>query len=231
MRTLSVPLTVAAGLLAAACSSSPPSPQVVAGRIEQASFPTPITAVRVMDAAATVTESLVAGDGSFSLTIPPGHGYRITLVSADRPGLVFPRQSGTVEVAFAVRNGTTPFDLGMVRFVGDPTSRAYQQRPAGGVATADQECEDGVDATTGAVCVDDNDEEGAGVCEGDGGVNCEDGIDPATGAACDGGPAANQDDGTEAGDGEADDDTLPGQAAVADHNLPAAIGCSEGQGD
>ena len=130
---------------------------------------------------------------------------------------------------------TNPFDLGMVRFVGDPTSRAYQQRPAGGVATADQACEDGVDATTGAVCVDDNDEGGAGTCEGDGGVDCQDGIDPATGAECDGGPAANPTDGTEVGggdgDGETADDTLPGQAAVADHNLPAAIGCGEGEGD
>ena len=212
--------TLAAGVLAVGCSSS--APQVVSGRVERTGFPASVDAVRVVQSGAAVVESPVASDGSFSLTIPPGKGYRIELVSTGQPGLVFPRQTGVIDAAFAIRNGTKPFDLGMVRFVGDAKARTYKTAGGEGV-----ECENGLDPN-GAVCVDDA--EGA-TCESDGGGDCVDGID-ATGNECDGGPSANQNDGESGtGDGETADDALPGQAAVADHNLPAAIGCGEAGDD
>ncbi len=222
IRISTISFTLAAGALAVGCSSS--TPQVVSGRVERAGFPAQVDAVRVVRSGSAVVESTVASDGSFSLTIPPGKGYRIELVSSGQPGLVFPRQTGVIDAAFTIRNGTKPFDLGMVRFVGDAATRTYKQGPATG--GDDVECEDGVDPN-GAVCVDDDDEEGA-TCESDGGADCVDGIDSATGQECDGGPTANQNDG-ETDDGESDDGALPGQAAVADHNLPAAIGCSDGE--
>ena len=102
------------------------------------------------------------------------------------------------------------------------------------------ECEDGIDTATGALCVDDeeptgmcggegDDEEGGDDAEGDAGVDCQDGI--ATGAECDGGPSANQNDGEEEESEEGDENDDPTDAAVADHNLPAAVGCEQNDED
>lgn len=219
-------LPVFALALAGGCASQT-SPQVVSGRVDATTFPATVTTAQVLRAGQVVAEAPVAADGSFSLTIPAGANYHIAFASATgKPGLVFPRSVGTIDVSFAVRGGGAPFDLGMVRYVGDPTGHTYvyNAAPADG---DDIECEDGIDPNTGAVCVDDDDE-GAGSCEGDGDdSNCEDGIDPATGAECDGGPSANTDGGAEEADGETEDDAVPGEAAVADHNLPASVGCGE----
>jgi len=225
-------LPLCAGALVGACASQP-SPQRLAGRIDRTTFPDVITTAQAVRDGRVVASSPVAADGSFSLTIPVGSKYRIAFASATgQPGLVFPRSLGTLDVTFAIRGGGAPFDLGMVRYVGDPTTQTYAYHPT--AAGDDGECEDGVDPT-GAFCVDDDDEDGVGSCESDGeDVNCEDGIDPATGAECDGGPAANSDDGTEkdgVADGETNDDQVPSEAAVADHNLPATIGCREESDD
>ena len=202
-------LSLAVGMLAAGCSSSS-SPQDISGRVDQPGFPTAVTGVRVIRGTTTIVESPVASDGSFKVTVPAGSGYRIELVSQDQPGLVFPRTTGVIETSFAIKNGTNLFDLGMVRFVGDASTRTYHTETPG---DGDVECEDGLDPN-GAVCVDDDDEEGA---------QCEDGTND----------GETNDDGADEGDGdgETDDDQLPANAAVAEHNLPASIGCDEGDGD
>lgn len=210
-------------LLVAACGSN--TPQTVTGRVAAASFPYPVETVRAVRAGRSVVAAPVAGDGSFSIDIPSGSRYRLEFAAADgRSGLVFPRQLGTIDVTFDVRGHQAPFDLGAVRYLGDPATHTYKTTTGGGAGGGDGECEDGVDPSSGAVCVDD--EETSGTCESQDGGDCEDGIDPATGAECDGGPAANQDDGAEA-DGEDPADDAPAAGAVADRNLPAAIGCDE----
>ena len=213
--------TVLPALLLAACSASP-APQVVVGRVAPTAFPYPVDTVRAVRAGRTVVEAPIAADGGFSIAIPAGERYRLEFAAAGhRAGLVFPRQLGTLDVTFNVRGHQALFDLGAVRYIGDPASHTYKT-----TTSADGECQDGTDPTTGAVCVDDN--EDGGSCADDGGVNCENGIDPATGLECDGGPAANQDNGTEA-DGEDPTDDGPTDGAVADHNLPSAIGCGDEQ--
>ncbi|MBI5487477.1 MAG: hypothetical protein HY905_09105 [Deltaproteobacteria bacterium] len=214
-------------LLAAAGSgcASEPGPHVVSGTLALSSFPEPIWAVHVVQAGGSVTGTVVAADGTFTLTIPPGQGYRIELVGGSgRPVLVFPRAAGDIEASFAVRGGGTPFDLGLVRYVGDPLSHTYAYLAAtGDPAGADVECEDGIDAATGAVCVDDDDEEGAGECdeeeeeEGDDSVDgeCVDGFDAVTGAPC----------------VDEDAEPLPAEAAVAEHNLPPELGCGDEEDD
>lgn len=212
----------------AACSGSSAPPQIVTGRIDGATFKSPISSVRASRAGAVV-EAPVGSDGTFSIAIPAGTGYRIELLAASgQPSLVFPRSAGTVDVAFDVRGGTRPFDLGMVRYVGDTSARPFVFKTSGGT-DGDGECENGIDPN-GAVCVDDDEDEG-GACEDH---ECVDGIDPSNGQECDGGPSANQDDGQEAdgdGDGETDDDAARAEAAVAERNLPAALGCDDGDGE
>jgi len=164
--------------------------------------------------------------------------------------MIFPRLTRINESTFDV-TGAGTFALGSVRDVGDPHQKSFRSARMASATSDDgeneSECEDGVDAATGEVCVDDDANEVGETCdaserddeEGDrgdeeGGVDCEDGIDTATGAECDGGPAANAKDepeGDEAESADSADDEVPTDAAVADHNLSGTVGCGEDQDD
>lgn len=230
-------------LVAVACTPTPEtkSPIHVTGQAELSGFPSAPTSVRATRGQSVVAESSVAADGSFELTIPAGAGYAIDFLSqADSVRLIFPRQTNTVESRFNVL-GAGDFNLGTVRYIGDPGTQSYLYLTSASALESDTDnvqCEDGIDAVTGAVCVDDEDDETAEMCgdaeeggeEGDKaaevpGVDCENGIDTATGLECDGGPAANPND------GGAEEEDVVTAAAVADHNLPAAVGCPGEDGD
>lgn len=204
MRVLIV-LAVAAAF--SGCSSTPASPHVVSGTVEQRTFATPIDQVAVVRAGAPVVIGQVTPAGEFSLTIPPGSGYRLELTSpADRSGLVNPRVSGVLDATFAVRGGGAPFSVGLVRSIGTTTGVTFHYGPAAG------ECEDGKTAS-GQVCVDDQQAESCN--EGDSGGSDGETNDGET----DGEPA----------DGETNDDgNAPASASVADHNIPSSIGCGDG---
>ena len=215
-----------------ACSSAP-SAQAVRGTAALTSFPSTPTEVQVHRAGVVVASAAIDADGSFEVAVPPGTGYRIALVNADRAvALVYPRAQGNIELSFDVRSGANAFDLGSVRYTNDLNTRTFAFSLTG---EPDGECEDGIDAETGAVCVDDD--EGPDACDDDAetdddGVDCVDGIDSATGDECDGGPAANApgDDGEVDDNAETDDD-VPGEGAIADHNLPYVFGCDSEEDD
>lgn len=217
------------------CSSSSPDEQVIRGQAALTSFPTQVSEVRALRGSEVAAVTTIGRDGTFSVTLPVGNGYQLVFAGDNHVPLVFPRSAGAIDTRFDIHAGGKAFDLGGVRYVGDPSVQAFAfNQVSSDQADADDiECEDGIDANTGAVCVDDDDEEGAGACQasevddGDS-VDCEDGIDAATGLECDGGPAANSDGAGDDAEGEVD---VPTEAAVADHNLPAAMGCEEEDGD
>jgi hypothetical protein len=155
---------------------------------------------------------------------------------------VFPRTTGKLDTTFRMSGGGAAVALGSVRhydsapaggFMSVGTSKQLlSSEPAPAEGDGDGECEDGVDAATGAVCVDDDAEAVCEAGDGDGEVDddaegaeseasdaaeteedgeCEDGIDAATGAAC------------------VDDDADPtGAMAVPEHNAPDDVaGCDE----
>jgi hypothetical protein len=225
-------------LLVASCSSNPAGTLTLTGQAVLASFPAPATAVRAIRGQEVVEQAPVGVDGRFSMSLPAGRGYHLEFIYGNGDAtLVFPRSSGAIGSKFDVL-GSTGFDLGLVRYIGDPAGQSFYFRDMSGSSGSDEadadgdevECEDGVDPATGSVCVDDDDEEFEGMCSDEEGekedeaddVECENGIDPATGAECEGGPAANPDD--------SDEDT-PSDAAVADHNLPAGVGCADEDND
>lgn len=211
---------VSVGMLVGGCSAAP-TEQVVKGTAAVVSFPNGVDTVQAVRAGQVVTSAKLGADGAFSLRIPSGTGYRIEFVKSATPvGLVFPRAAGSVDVHFSVSAGGPAFDLGAVRYVGASSEKAFTFMNGN---EPDGECEDGIDANTGAVCVDD-DEEGECDPAEEGGVDCVDGIDSATGQECDGGPEANQDGGDEG-------DAGPTDQAVADHNLPATLGCDGEEDD
>ena len=182
--------------------------------------------MRVVGDAGVVTRSALDKNGAFALTVPKGRGYRLVFATDGDVGVVFPRSSGALQSSFDVLAAGPTFDLGAVRYIGDPAAASYTFYSTSSASEeADGECEDGVDSM-GAVCVDDDDDEGAS-CE----AEEDDGIDSATGLECDGGPAANTDTDESEGDEAEDEASLPAEAAVAEHNLPSALGCESEDGD
>lgn len=203
----------------AACSSSG-APQVVRGRVDSATFPRAVDQVVAIANGKTIASAALGAQGEFSLALPANASYRIELTSAaSRVGLVQPRASGTIDVSFAVKGSAAPFDMGMVRWVGAATSTTYHQTST---SDGDGECENGVDAATGQPCVDDN----SAACEANDGET-NDGETNDDGEARDGDGETNDDGEASDGDGETDDDA-PGDSAIAEHNLPSAIGCEDG---
>lgn len=204
-------LAFAALSFAAACSTSATTDQTITGRIDQATFASPVTAVRAYVGGIRIDESAVAVDGSFALSVPPTTNARIELVTASPARLVFPRSDGRVDAQFSILAGGTSFNLGTVRHLAAGSTFSFHSE-----SDESTECHDGVDAS-GNVCVEDDDEN-SGTCEDNSGPgNAEDG---------DGG-------GDHSGDDDADsaaNDDDPTDSASADHNFPAD-GCNASDDD
>ena len=173
----------------------------VTGQIDTSSFGSPINTVQLLGGGNIIAEAPIGADGRFELAIPPGSGYQIVFASGNTATtLIFPRQSGTIDTRFEVLGGGS-FDLGTVRYIGDPRVQSYQfsamsEKDADQEDDDEIECEDGVDPNTGAVCVDDDDDEVAGMC----GVE-EDGYNDG-----DENDDSGDDDGDEDDDEESDDE-------------------------
>lgn len=260
MKTTSRLSMVMGSLLALAlggCTGGVGAEQALLGRADLSTFPGSVTEVSVLRGNDVVATAPLGPDGSFRLDVPVGTGYRLQLHGANVSTLVFPRAAGAIDSRFDLRSAGPAFDLGTLRWVGDPTMRTYafisSAAPGAPGAPADVECENGLDPS-GAACIDDDADDASGTCEADDdtevdddaevdddgetaddagadpdSVDCEDGIDPASGLECDGGPRANTDDGSEAGAPEEASETR--DAVVADHNLPSVMGCSEDDED
>jgi len=211
-------LTFCAGILAflslggSGCGKVERGPLVVKGEISQATFASPPTWVRAVRNEQVRAETPVGVDGTFLLRIRKGDGYRLEfLTDSGAPVLVFPRRAGTLEARFDVKATASLFNLGHIRFIGDPSATGYAFVTAG--ADLDEvECEDGIDAKTGGVCVDDDDDEGATECEADEEHEFEGEEHGQNGTAVSLDPGSS---GVQ----------IPDQAAVAEHNLPAVVGC------
>ncbi|MBU1070367.1 hypothetical protein KJ975_12435 [Myxococcota bacterium] len=209
-------LLVAFGLMACSDAMYERPVQTIEGQVEVYSFMEAPTTVEVLRAGKIVSSTPIAADGRFTLYVSPGKGYSIQFTSSQSVvGLVFPRSVGTIDIRFDLLGRTAPFNLGRIVFIGDPTTNSFLFKSSGaGVLKIDDqndndgeyECEDGIDPATGAVCVDDEDEEGASVCEND---------------------DENDENDDENANNQDGDDELPTEASAAEHNLPASVGCQD----
>jgi hypothetical protein len=242
-------------LFFAACSEGK---QPVSGTVAQESFSSPITTVTASRSDATSTSASVAADGTFTLNLPKGSGYRLDFTSAaGDTTLVFPRSGGAVEWRFDVTGTGSKFDLGTIRPVGDlrtmKVTFAHQKGKHGdGGVDDDVTCVNGLDPTTGAVCVEDDDQglackdkggkhgKGKGhekakghgdagcpkrhMCEDDAGMCKGDGDEDGDGHHGHDGGLDDDDNTTGTDTTSATGEPVPTNAAVADRNLPASIG-------
>jgi hypothetical protein len=220
-------ILAAVAVFALACGQeSTSTPQEISGNVSQDTFPGPVTAVRVVSGTAVVNEAQVDASDAFTLVVPPGKGYRIEFLGdSNSAGLVFPRSAGGIETKFDVAASQSPFDMGAVRYIGDPMTRNYlysNLQDENGDGECGQEGE--FEGENEDVCVDDEAEDEA--CEededgeeDDDDIECEDGVDSNTGLPCE-----NDDD------GEVEDE-LSSDAAVAERNLPSSVGCEDEDDD
>lgn len=218
--------TLVAALIAlaatAACSGDGPDRQIVTGTLALSGFPARVTAVRAHGQDGANVRVPVGEDGRFTLALPRGRNYRIDFSAGDRAArLVFPRKTGSLDMTFDVRGVGPALDLGAVRYLGDPDRRRFvfakqAEAPAKGCAAIGETKEGG---EVEEICVDDPAGESGvgGVCEGGGAVG-------ETGAGGEG--AGNAIEEEPAGDqqGVGEGTTNVSEAAVAEHNLPDAIG-------
>jgi hypothetical protein len=201
--------------VAAGCSGGGGT-QPIAGQLALASFPVSVTAVRASQPGGASVQAPVGIDGRFLLALGAGKRYRIEFLSATgAPVLALPRKTGGMDYRFDVRGHGPLFDVGMVRYVGAPASatvvfKQFQtaagsgSSPAATTDTDNLDCENGRDKATGAVCADDNSEDPGGACAGEG-------------------------DSTAGPDEEKTDP--PAAVAVADKNIPPAVGGCDGEGE
>lgn len=194
---LAIKPALAALLTMAACSSTP---QQVSGVVSQTGYPSPITGVRVVQGADTITERPVDASGAFTVSVPPGSHYRFLLLSGTTPTakLVFPRQTGTLGLAFNVHHASGPIDVGGIHYLGDPSTVVFAFGCTGG-------------DPAGATCVDDNGNDQSGDNNDEqSGDNNQCGADEQNG------------DNNQVDDGQNDMNT---ETAVGDHNIEADVGC------
>ena len=100
----------------------PESKQVVRGRVDVSTFPAAATRIELSQAGIIVQSVALAIDGTFLLEVPFGQNYSLHVTGDDsRVTLVFPRSSGDLDTTFDVLAGGSDFEMGAIRYVGDPT--------------------------------------------------------------------------------------------------------------
>jgi len=205
-----------------ACDSGSNQTQSVTGKLALSTFPAPVTSVRARRPGAADILAPVGPQGAFSLSLSAGKSYRLDFLAGDKGArLVFPRKRGALESTFEVRGAGPAADMGSVRYLGDARERTFAFASAAGVGAEQCQAEELVDAQAGVVCVNDPDPPGAAGSCGEVGETGVGEVSGGAGASGGDGQGVVGPTGAEGEEGEA----WVGETAVAENNLPAALGC------
>lgn len=161
MRKINLFAAAAAVALVTACaakSSTPAPPTVLTGSAALATFPgaRAPTSVRLVDDTGHAITAPIAADGTFSVSLPRGHAYKVTLVGAAEVPMVFPRASGALDTTFLVKSNGAKVTVGSVRYMAAaPTGGFKVSATATGSKHGDNEvddddkasCDDGSDSS------------------------------------------------------------------------------------
>ena len=162
-----IPLIITCTLVAwsAGCAASKKPDSTVTATAALTGYPaTPSAAVATDEQGRVLTGGLDA-TGRFSLRLPRGHRYRITLALADREiPVVFARGSGQFGSSFSIVSGGAHVDLGALRYVASMQGGSMQVATGGtagpmvsiGSSAQTGECVDGKVAGSETLCVDDD---------------------------------------------------------------------------
>jgi hypothetical protein len=189
MRKLSL---LAVFAIAACAAKSNPAPEsVMSGSAALSTFPAAPTSVRLVDETGRASTAPIASDGSFSMTLPRGHTYKVSFVAANDVPIVFPRQTGALDTTFSIKSNGARIALGAVRYLAAAPATGFTV--SAGASHGDDEVEDDDKAT----CDDGSESSGAKTTEADTPDNRADGSKPMAVAEHD---APNEVDGCDKGD-------------------------------
>lgn len=185
-----------------ACVARSHSASTVSGTVALASFPASPASLAAVDERGAVSQTPLGADGSFSLRLAKGHAYKLSLVGPTAIPLVFPRQTGSLDLSFRLDTDGALLRLGAVRYA--------PKRPATGfkalAATTPVDCVDCINDDQQVAC-----DDSSGNGDGEPQVS-----EPETSVATDG--AEQADPGLE--------------MAIAEHNAPdEVVGCDDGETD
>jgi hypothetical protein len=212
IRTL--PLALVALLELGGCYQSTPSHEMtLMGRVDRATFPYDVSRVQLRDGAGDVSSVTIGDDATFRLTLAEGTRVRLAFEAPTgaHATLVYPRREGRLESWLDVQHAGGWFDLGRVRYLGDPAD-VDLSAVFGEADTESNGCggdDEGDDGEWDDHEGDDQDGE------------CVD----AAGTACSG---TDDGDGTDGWDAE---DDFEGDAAIAEHDVPRGGVCGPDDGD
>ena len=219
MRSLFMfPLIALAAVGCASKTGAPVPPTTVSGSAALSTFPRGPTAVAATDEAGLTVSVPLGSDGSFSVSLPKGHTYKLALATATTAvPLVFPRQTGKLDLSFVLSTDGAAVRLGAVRYLAAAPTGGFKMLAAttatGSQGGSSGDCVDCVNDDQQTTC----DSSGGGGSEGEGTSSSGDAKTPEP-------SSSGETDNAEQAD--------PNQEmAVGDENAPDhVIGCEGGDG-
>ncbi|MFZ5894644.1 MAG: hypothetical protein ACOY0T_26515 [Myxococcota bacterium] len=175
------------------------------GRVAVNSFPSAPTSIEARAQDGRLVQVALGADGAFHLPLKPGT-YTVSVVMSDaREPLVFPRKNGQLDSTFTVSSPNASVYVGEIRHLTSAPSAGFTMMGTGASCASNQ------------VCVDDD---GATSCDGE--EDQEDQDDEQEGEHHDE-RATPEPDAPDLATGE----SIFGPMALAEHNVPDRVGCSE----
>lgn len=164
MRTITLLAVVA--LVGACAAKSHPAPEtVLSGSVALSTFPNAPTQVRVIDETGASLSAPIAADGSFSLTLPHSHGYKVVLAGQGNVPVVFPRQTGKLDTTFTIKSKGAKVSLGSVRYMPSAPASGFHVRSTAAAGGQHQDGE--VDDDEKSSCDDGSEHSSGGAPEAD----------------------------------------------------------------
>ena len=132
--------------LASACGKKAAAPETtLSGTAALTSYPSAPSAVLATDESGRSIRTSLGAAGAFSLTLPAGHKYKISVATAKgNVPLVFPRTGGALDGAFSVKSKGANVALGSVRYLARApvTGFTMATSPAGASGANCENCAD-----------------------------------------------------------------------------------------
>ncbi len=130
-------------ITACAAKSHPAAETVMSGSAALSTFPNAPTQVRAVDETGAARMVPISADGTFTLTLPHGHAYKVTLAGQANVPMVFPRTTGALDTTFTIKSKGAKVALGTVRYIPNaPSSGFVVSAPSASGGKHDGEIED-----------------------------------------------------------------------------------------
>lgn len=146
----------AALIACAACSTTPET--TLSGTVDTSTFPGAVTSLTAIDSAGVVSSVALASDGSFTLALPAGETYSLSLDVDGAPVPIAARRISATDPSagygslFAVATDGASVDLGELRFVSLIKTQSLTVG-SDNIVDVEETCDAGVGSVSGDACI------------------------------------------------------------------------------